>query len=470
MESFAFIGWNTASDGDGTEFTGDTNVNESITVYAQWEFIGGTPEVVDDTLVHKRPLFEAGGNSTLNNNTGTYSLSGTNSWIQYLFPEEVIVNSYDYFVLIMNIAGVTGSPSTVNFNKHGTSTALTGGGTAKSNWLSNLGSKAVLEVQGAGDTGGFRIQGGHSSTDIPNFTVTSITFYKAPRYTVSFDANYEGADEIPDVTDIWGTDSNHEGYAVGEANWPTLPDRTTEDPPMYFVAWKDADGAIFTPNTRITGETLLTAEWTDTPDTRYMEKITNTSVNAGGALFAFELPEGSKLGDYTQFTCKIKVAASSGNGRIRAFGPMNTSVQTTSETLPNVGSNNVLSTALLNSLPPSGDLVTDNNFTFNQAVGNTWRTYTLNILSDKPRNWDNNTTGIVLFTLGVNGGAGQSWTGSYYIKDIELTKSGGADPVAAIRPDDTKLWDGGKPGVFARGAEDASLRVVREIVAYEEED
>jgi hypothetical protein len=239
---------------------------------------------------------------------------------------------------------------------------------------------------------------------------------------------------------------------------------------MFLVAWKNAAGDIVTANTQITGNMTLTAEWTATVDTRYIEKITTTAGGVGAALYAFELPDGSKIGDYTQFTFKTKVDVAIANNasRFRAWGPLNTAAQNTSATLPNLNANNVL--AMANADAPGGDLLCTAGIggNFNQTVASGWVTRTLEFNSTKPSKWNNgDTTGIILFAMGAIGPAGGEWVGSYYIKDIALTKAGGADPVAVLDPRDAKLWNGERPGAHTR-ASGASIVITREFLPYEE--
>ncbi len=44
-EEYAFVEWNTSSDGSGTEFTTSTTVNEDLTIYAQWREANGIIQI-----------------------------------------------------------------------------------------------------------------------------------------------------------------------------------------------------------------------------------------------------------------------------------------------------------------------------------------------------------------------------------------------------------------------------------------
>jgi uncharacterized repeat protein (TIGR02543 family) len=471
---YTFVKWNKDQNGTGDDFDATTTVTASFTVYAQWLFSWGTPEVVGQTLVHNNPLFEKTGESGagINNNTGTYKLTSPEDWLDYRFPSGVNKNTYDYFIIAFELNGTGEGASVVLFNQYGTETRLlTGNGNEPAGWMANRpNSRAVFEVQGAEDTGGFRMQGESGTTNLPSLGITSITFYKAPRYKVSF----TGGGAISDVTNIWGGDDNHPGYAVGADKWPADP----TDPVKFFVNWTDADGNIVTANTKITKNLVLEAQWADEPlDPRYIEKITNSNVAAGGPMFAFEL-SGATLADYKtgSITFKLKADAAAISGRLRAGGPMNTTEQTTPEALSEVEfttTNDEWPTAYINATGSQSDRQghnVTNTANISQAADAGWTPYTLNFLSSEPSiTWKDDTTGIVLFALGVIGNPGGVNNQSYYIKDVTLTKAGGADPLPAMDPKDDKLWGGAKPNLFARNGDNAAMTVIREKLPYQED-
>ena len=482
---YSFDGWYLTSDTGftGTQYTSTVSITANTSLIAKWTYVGGTPIIQGNTIYHDRPLFEVNNGSTSLNSDGTYNLTGNAAgiWIQYKFPTNVNgqnANTYDYIVVQLDPGGATGNATAVQYRQYGSTAVITGGGSNKSPWLENAGgNKAVLEIGGTGTSGGFRIAGNNGNTAMSNLGINSITFYKAPRYTVTFDANYPGAPAIPAVTNIWGQDDNHEGYGVGEANWPAAPSRSSEVPPMYFVAWKNSSGTVYTPNTKITGNTVLTAEWTATaPDTRYIEKITTSAGGVGAALYAFELPAGAKIGDYTQITFKTRADTAISNQRCRAWGPLNQGDQNTWATLP-VLTGNVL--AMDNANPSAGDLLVTGgigaNNGFSQTVSASWTSRTQNFDSTKPRNWNGgNTTGVILIAIGVIGGPGADFVGSYYIKDVALAKANGADPVPATDPR-SAIWRTSttdatliaKPGAQTQ-ASGASITVTREFLPYQE--
>jgi len=276
-EAFAFKGWNQLAEPeegeeDETEFTGDTEVTASITVYAQWEFVGGTPKVVDGRLVVTLPLFEldAATSADVNLKTGVYKGTGGN--FDYKFPDEVYeggVAQYDYFVILTEITNRgsfdNGNLSGVNLQQYGTTTTYGGAGPNKQPWLDNADGKKILQyINGAGSTGGIRINA--NGTNVAEFKILSIIFYKLPLYSVSFE--YSGFGTNKTVNDIIGKDENLNGSGVGASNWAADPtDRTGETPPKYFLGWYDLTvlpTVLYGSGTPIFKDTVLTAQWTET--------------------------------------------------------------------------------------------------------------------------------------------------------------------------------------------------------------
>jgi uncharacterized repeat protein (TIGR02543 family) len=309
--AFEFKGWNLLEspeegEEDDTAFDGDTDVTDSITVYAQWEFVGGTPELISGTsfgtvISISSPLFEPdteNGNADVDLKTGVYSLEGGGQ-LNFLFPTSVgtsaqDANDYDYFIINVELLSQSGSTSGITLKQYESATDyVVYAGQNKYPWLSNNdGKRMLLYPSGAGDTGGIGFNAG--STSDAKFKVTSIVFYKAPRYKVIFDVNDDGKSTPlfqPDGTtqhpgqieDIWGYDLNQNGNGIGAANWPKDPDRTAESPtPYYFLGWFNAatGGTMYAAATPIKENMTLYAQWTDVePD-----KVEMITVNNGSAL------------------------------------------------------------------------------------------------------------------------------------------------------------------------------------------
>lgn len=468
-----FKEWNTKADGTGEPFTTETVITDSITVYANWEFLGGTPKIEGQTIVHEMPLFTAANGSVVNGN-GTYKI-GRGSALDYLFPTSVgdppqSAADYDYFIVLTSIqSGQSGNGTGVAIRQYGTATLYNSPGNMQP-WLSNAdGKKLLLDVKGGGDNNGFRIQAQGDASGVDELKIESITFYKAPRYTVTFVYGYNNL--TADVSDVWGSDENHKGYGVGSA-WPEDPDRKNEPTPMYFLGWKDAAGNTVTATTPISANTTLTANWTDTEPQGWMELINNASTCA--PLYGFTIPSGGTLGDYDRVSFKLKASGSTVSGRLRAWGTFPTSIytessfpvtQSTAADMRNAVGGLLLTTS---SSGVSGSI--------SLAVSDGWVLYTLDLKGGRDATygsdsnitykWDDNATGIILLAFGIIPTAGGSGDKTYFIKDIVLTNADKSKSVEALKPNDPSLWNGAGQSAFVK--QTTSGPVTRKIMYYEE--
>jgi len=149
-----------AKDGKGTEFKADTVVTATITVYGNWQFLGGEAKKVGATIVHELPLLEVVEEAAVNMD-GTYKMPAGSS-IDYKFPTVNAENAsdYDYFVVLTEIlSGESGENSATYLRQYGTDSPF------KQTWpdaiwldRSNEGQRMVLDVAGAGTSGGLRIR------------------------------------------------------------------------------------------------------------------------------------------------------------------------------------------------------------------------------------------------------------------------------------------------------------------------
>jgi uncharacterized repeat protein (TIGR02543 family) len=299
-----------------------------------------------------------------------------------------------------------------------------------------------------------------SKTKRSDVVEVSVIDPSASSFTVTFDENGGDTKAVPQTQPC--------DVTSGVGALPTEP--TKED--FIFVEWntsRDGTGDTFTATTVVDKPTTVYAIWRADESTWYIEKIVNTTVGAGGPVFAFELPPGTKLSDYSGFSFKIKnnetFASNNGAGaRYRAGGPMNATSQTTPESLPTPQTGDYFN--YVNSAGTAGHNVT-NTETINQVAGSGWGTFTLTFDSARSINWNDNTTGIVLFSLGVIGNGGGSNANTYYIKDVYLTKADGKN-VRAMNSASTKLWGGTKTNLFARNNDNgAAMTVTRTKEAYE---
>ena len=492
---FEFLGWNTlsvpaAGNEDATKFTKDTPITNSVTVYARWKFNGLAPRLEGGTIIHELPIFEAGTGAAVNHNDGAYKL-GSNGVLDYTFPTDVGTShesalNYDYFIMLTDIlSGESGSGTGVALRQKGNTTAYGGNGTNRQPWLSNAdGKKSLQDVSGAGDTGGLRIQA-QNATSVASFRVNSITFYKAPRFTVTFDYDDDGQTENLVVSNVIGSDENQKGPGVTAAKWPVNPDRTGEDPPYYFLAWVDTDGMVVNASTPITSNVTFKAKWADEEPSGWMEMITTTATTA--PLYAFKIPDGGKLGDYDRVTFKLK-ASSTLTGRIRAWGTFPTSIYNedsfpleqegkipTGKTV--VSMQNAVDGLLLTPVTggasdPSG--IVNGMPALNAADG--WKPYVLDLVGKRDATygtasglqykWEDNATGTVLLAVGIVAAGGASDSRTYFIKDITLSNADGTKTIEALDPRDVSLWGGnGKTAFVQQG----NQMTVRQIMYYEED-
>ena len=261
---------------------------------------GSNPGSNDKPLVFEHPLLEAAsgnsGGSTIDED-GSITLKKGDSF-DYKFPSEVYgadgtTPLYDFYKVAYSILyGTEGNETSVFIRQYNSATLYTGWSNASNlmPWLSNPNNPLILEIKGAGGTGGFRIYG--NDTVNMTFIINTITFYKAPKYTVTFNWNYTGKTAIPAVNPVttWGPSEGHPGYPLG-AQFPKAPDRSTEtdaggnSAPQYFLGWFDENNTEYTDTSPITKNLTLKGKWTTTPPVQ-VEKITVNS-NSGVPIYRF---------------------------------------------------------------------------------------------------------------------------------------------------------------------------------------
>jgi len=483
-EGFEFKGWNLLSEPEegkenDTKFDGNTPITSSVTVYAQWNFIGGTPKEVNGTIVVNMPMFVpyAGNkNAKLNKKTGVYN--GSDSNFDYKFPTDVNgqdANNYDYFVMLTQITnGQSGNITGIRLNQYRIAIAYGGTGTNKQPWLSNPDGQRILqEVSGAGTTGGIRIYA--DDRNVAEFRIISITFYKSPRYTVTF--NYGGYAGAPDnlvVSDVIGKNDDWNGLGVGTARWPENPDRTTEFPQYFFMGWKDEDGYSIIASTPISKDITLTARWTDVVPTGWVDLVVLGGTQA--PVYAFQVPEGEKLGDYIKLSVKLKAAdmayGSGATARFRTFGPYDAtgwnanglegdSVSGTAAD-PNRSSKtmgNAVDGLLLTTTSAAGAGV--NSITL--PKDNTWYEFTLDLKAGRDEKYNtvvsqggdgtgvglfDDATGIQLLGITCIPPGGNNDPRSFYIKDIKISTEDGSKSIEALDPKDPRLFGGTGAGIY----------------------
>jgi len=252
-EFHRFDGWFPNANGTGTEITENSAITESITAYAKWTYVGGTPTVEGDTLVHNSPMMENGLNFAGSMSTTDGTVSFTAGAFQYKFPDEVLdynsdTDGYPYFIVQYELKSATGSASGIHLRQYGTS-AIYQGLANQMPWLSNQ-SSLRFEVSGS-TTDGFSIYHGGSGTI--EVKINSITFYKVPKYTVTFDfdgGNIVGGTNPPASRTVF------DGYSLGSLPAPVKADHT-------LIGWKNGEGNSVGASTPITGSWTLTAQWAE---------------------------------------------------------------------------------------------------------------------------------------------------------------------------------------------------------------
>jgi len=190
---FEITSWKTT---DGTAFTSSTTVNENLDVYINGlVLVGGTPEVVGDTVVHMYPVLAASNASPhgawngTKNDDGSFDILG--GAIRYPFNTIAGVASvanYDFITIDYVASGV--SNLVYKFYDSATDYPIHGGGS-----ISN-GTGSITFVLRQTTSGGFALQRYGTNTVPMTIQITKITFTKGSRYTVSFDlGGYEDTEE-----------------------------------------------------------------------------------------------------------------------------------------------------------------------------------------------------------------------------------------------------------------------------------
>jgi len=271
-DGYTFMGWSTAPDGDAL-VTEESTFSADIKLFAVWR---------NDTYVIENPVMEQGSIFT-----GTIAADGTisftNGSFQYKFPTDIDLSEYAYFIVRFELTSGDGNISGVKLIQYGTTDTVYGGVSNEYPWLSNTKNTGIqFPVSGGGGGGGFGMKwGGQSGTAIV-VKITSITLYKLPEYTVTFNLN-GGQGTIPSI-------KVYKGFTIGTANFPASP--TMAD--YSFVGWNNADGDSVNATTPITGDWELTAQWIPTSQAIPVE----VEAAANGTLF-------SAVGSYASETTGI---------------------------------------------------------------------------------------------------------------------------------------------------------------------
>jgi len=476
---YGFKNYNFAKDGSGNLVGVNSVITGNTVVYAQWEFA---------PFVDAAPAMEAAsGNasgSTLDSDGNIKLFKGDS--FDYKFPTAVyeadgVTPSYDFYKVFYTLAdrnwdnsGQQGSETSVFIRQYRTSTLYTGWSNASNlmPWLSNNNNPLILEIKGAGTTGGFRIYG-NCNGDM-TFSVDSVIFYKAPRHTVTFNYNYTGKTTMDDpepITNVWGPYEGHPGYSLGNTI-PTAPDRSTETDaagnpaPQYFLGWFDGT-TEYTDTTPITQNITLKGKWTTTvPDK--VEKITVNN-NSAVPIYRFTISDGwgNATKGVSKITYKIWVNDNETANRMHIVAPLTGIATNGSKILSSWGDYRLINVA--GSSNVTAILAKGKNKSGNAGSTGEWVTYeyvigpTLAVVSApestafKAENYPSADTTKIYIGLGLSSNAN---TVVYYIRDVALILSDGT----IVANDSLDITDNGsKLGVFyfaAAGTHPVVTRII----------
>jgi len=246
----SFDGWYTE---DGTVFDETTPVTENIDVLAKWKFQAGTPEVVDETLVHIAPTMTSNQGDGGTQGTWAGSANTDGSWtytggaVRYRFPDNI--EDYDFFTLELIASSTTsGTISNNGFKQYNTGTDyMPRTGNQYPNIPQNAISSYNFEIRGAGSGSSRGIAIQTNSAVSKTIKWTKVTFSKGVRVPITFDT---GTDEtIPSITGVVGT-------AIGSLPAPAA------NPGYTFGGWTNSEGAAVSDSTLvIAGGMALIAKW-----------------------------------------------------------------------------------------------------------------------------------------------------------------------------------------------------------------
>ena len=313
--AFIFKGWNTRRLGTGNFIDETTIISADLTLFAIWEFVGGTPTIVDGRLVHNLPMFEAGEGTTLQINLvdATLTLGGR---VRYRFPSAVTDSDdnflFDYLVTSTSLfegegaeTGITIRPFNAGEPGAGDPTWNNGGTGNMMPWMAdpNAGQRQVLNLTASpgntthARTGGFQWQGAAGTV----VRVNSVVFHVAPRYTVTFDINLPGQTNPAPATNVWGVSEDHNGFGVGAANWPDIQLGATRESggsTYWFLGWYHGDDA-FGYATPVPGNITLRANWVDEEPEMYPH-VSNW--HNSQPVWRFSMPAGQTWGNVQYIT------------------------------------------------------------------------------------------------------------------------------------------------------------------------
>jgi len=468
---FTFKEWNNEKTETGTVVDEDTVFTANATVYARWTFSGGIAyyDADTDTVVHENPMMDtaSGFTGTISEEDGTVDFSaGAFRYMWPTSPDGVFnIGDYVYCIVRFNIVDYTDN-TTGSDPKAGSGVRrMKWDNSVKYDdseneypWLTNVSGTGIkFMLSGAGDTGGFAIRyNGVTPNGHIALRITSITFYKLPEYTVTFNLN-GGDGSAPNPITLF------EGYTIGTSKFPTNPTKTD----YTFISWKNAVGTIVTASTPIMGNWELTAQWwltADLPD-EYYELISISGTAA--PVYGFDL-DTDTLADYTKLVFKVKIddASPTKSGRLRAWGPFNVTTSTDHTPMDGMGNANVVAGSSTNDY--TNKLLNGNsNADYNTLVNWTVQELEFSVLNALAADSVvRSTTGKIGIAFGIIAN-NDSNTRNFYLMDVKLSNADGTKTISAFHPEDTELWNGDGATAYVR--QSPTDLVTRTILPYFED-
>jgi uncharacterized repeat protein (TIGR02543 family) len=290
--SYQFAGWNTTTDGSGTNYTGGNTftINASTTLYANW-IIGGarlvynanlaaggtgtapsssgtyytafsTQPVVDNTGPFTNTNgYTFGGWNTLANGTGTSYPAGSNVtmpgsgtvtlYAQWINPATTFTLTYDANSAAGGSGTAPNSPNPTTYNSNATATVLGNIGS----YTNSDPTKTFYGWNTAANGTGTSYPAGSNLTMTANTTLYAQWVSTAPQYLVTYDANGATGGSVPAAPTNYPS-----GVQV-----PILGQGSLTNPGYTFLGWNGSPtgaGSLYAPGYTFTSKTAtLYALW-----------------------------------------------------------------------------------------------------------------------------------------------------------------------------------------------------------------
>lgn len=207
----------------------------------------------------------------------------------------------------------------------------------------------------------------------------------------------------------------------------TLGDQFPEDPDLErfnFAGWYDKGNGTdrYDATTPITKDLTLVPQFEKGSGVDRITAVSATRVPA----YKFTFSGDDKIGNYTKATAKILVPeAQSATGRPRMWGPMITSQWETSKRFPNNAAPDclIINTANSSLVFSTSWVWTPVTFLFEGSRDSRYEESNIDTANTEILGFQPDLAGSIVFLIGFPGPAGGTFTGTYYITDIQLENS-----------------------------------------------